>query len=1394
MNRLLLPLYCLLLTGPLVAQEAVVLNFVNIGTAVANKSITSIAEDGEGFRWFGTIDAGVFRYDGINCRQYDYRPGRATGLNSNVVFAILVDDDGDLWVGTNEGINRYDRARDRFERLPLIGTDGRDYPVPVRSLGASPGGELLIGTMYNGLFRLPAGDTAAVRVATPWNAENSLIINELRRNARGEVLAATNLGLLRYFAADKILLPHRTNAPAAPPEPAAVTSSPYVPPRADSTTERYVRHSLESIDFDADGGTWLGTTNQGVLHVDAHGELRQFPVTDKRVMSLVFTDAGRVLAGTENDGLLELDRRGRVRHRYLADRFNPRSIGSNSVWELYEDRRGRVWQGYYNKGVSVYDRLHDKFSSIVSQPNQPHSLRAASVTGLAETTDGQLWITTDGGGLDIADLPSGRFLHAGSGQTEHLSGLTSDNLLCVLIDRRGGRWVGSWGGGLFHLPPGQRRFRNFTNATTGGGLPSDHVMYLSEDDRGRVWCSTFGGGVAYYDPATGDFNPCNGEEFLTNNLTHTESRVVLATQDGSIWLGTNGGLYRLRDRREGGFDITAYREQMTTGREGHSSINHILSLYESGDSLLYVGTDGGGLFRYEFATDRITHQDIPGEVSDQTIRAILEDTAGNLWFSGKRGITALLPTDGAAAVTYSTDDGLLAENFNNNAALRARSGRLYFGSYEGINHFVPGQLVANDEPPRVHLTDLKLSNRSTGPGDPDSPLERDIDVTESITLGADQSVLTLEYVGISLTRPEKTTYAYRLVGFDRDWQYVGTRRDATYTSLPAGDYVFEVRAANNDGVWSEEPARLRIRVLPPWYLSWPAYLGYALLAGLLIWWLRRVDQQRYVQEQAVGLERDKRLQEEALNEKKLQFFTNISHEFRTPLTLIVNPLRELINQPDPGLSQATREKLGIVYRNSDKLSRLVDELMDFRKLRASKPEVRPEEFDLAARVAAITEHFRAEAHRRDITLDAVREEETLDCYLDPGMLEKILFNLISNAFKVTDDQGRIDVSVGAAGSGGGDRVFVSVTDTGVGLDPADLERIFDRFHRVDNLQQQYYGSTGIGLEVVKTLVEHQGGEVRVSSRRGEGSTFTVVFPRRYTGAGPQEQSQGVAPAAVLAQPETLPPPPAPAAPAAAPADGSAKRPTHTLLIVEDNTELRDYLREALRSYFTVIVARNGQQGLELARDKQPDIILTDVVMPVMDGLELCRQVKADIKTSHIPLLMLTARTLVQDRLNGIDSGADGYLAKPFDIQVLVSTLRQLISSRQLLFDKYYGGMTTKAAEATTTADAEFMNKLLGVINERLNDPSLSVEALSEEFFLSRSQLYRKTKTLTGVSVNQFVRRVRLERAHELLKQDNGPISEVAYRVGFTSPSYFAKCFKEQYGCLPNEVAGDSVSQ
>ncbi|UTN03583.1 ATP-binding protein [Flavobacterium bizetiae] len=1347
--------------------------FRSIQETTTKRAISSIIQDNNGFMWIGTNGAGLYRYDGVNYYgyKYDKKPG---SLNSNFIYATFIDSNNNLWIGTDEGLCLYNRDLDNFTKINIedVIRKGYDEPITIKTIIQDNNGNLILGAYGFGLFKLNIKTLKASLVQAKVLEKPNFLIKSSVKNKQGIIYLGTSYGLLEIDLNGKVKQVYK-----------------------DKFNREPLLDDIENLVIDKFGYLWLGTTENGLIKIKPETDNYQFEnffITKNKILSIV-TSLDYIVCGTENDGLLVVNYKGQVLQKYLHSKYNNFSLKSNSVWSLYEDKEKRLWLGYFNKGLGVFDKPNNKFNSLESLVNNDNSLQTSYVTSVIKDNKGNLLISNEGGGLDIYNLVNKSYIHVNKNNQNYYSGLDAVDIQTIFIDSKQNIWIGSWDRGIYFLKNGTTRFVNYNTANTTG-LKSNRIFTFSEDSNGRIWIGTFIKGLHYFDNKTNTFIHCDAKPFKDHALDNAFIRKVFVDSDDVLWVGTILGLYQVSLKDNSGFKVTKMRDAMFNDKTKYNSIQTILSIYESNDKTIWIGTDGEGLFNYNKKNKSfVNYNDFPG-FKEKSVRAIISDNNGSLWISGGSGLTKL-DFKNKKSTNFNKDDGLVDNDFNNNAVFKDGNGELYFGSYEGVNYFNPNEIKKAEKAPRLYFSDFKLFNRSVKPNEDASPLTKVISETKEISLNYTQSVFTIEYVGINYNYSKKNQYAYYLEGFEKDWNYVGNNRTATYTNLAPGNYVFKVKSANADGSWSDVQLELKIEILPPWWKTIWAYLAYSSILVFLLIYFNKMYQNRFKAGQAIILEKEKTIQLEKLNNKKLQFFTNISHEFRTPLTLIINPLEDILKSRN--LSPEVHNKLKIVHKSSDRLSRLINELMDFNKLEFNKIFLQAKKIEVVAFTQSIISYFNEEAAARNITINFESSVEELEDWLDPKMLEKILFNIISNAFKFTPDNGAITVSIDQSDAENGliingnkvPSFSITTTDTGSGIRKKDLNRIFDRFYQVNNVNKDYYGSTGIGLEVVKEFTELHKGKINVESEVGQGTKFTVTFP---LGKSFYKKSEIVDEVFKIEKNKNQ------AAIEAAPIQPTEdeienqydeetvveKVKPYTVLIVEDNPELRNYLKEELSKSYKVIVAENGKKGYELAVQKLPDLIITDVIMPVMDGLQLCKNIKADLKTSHIPLLMLSAKAMVKDRLEGIDSGADIYLSKPFELDILKSSLAQLITSRQIMFKKFYSGITKDGKEKTTSLDNDFIQKILHFINENISEPELTVELLSSKIFLSRSQLYRKIKTLTGVSVNEFIRNVRLEKAKQLIEKGNNNINEISYKVGFTSPSYFAKCYKIKYGHLP----------
>ena len=1340
------------------------LSFIEQTKVSSKQAITSIIQDEQGMVWIGTFGAGLYRFDGINYEAYKHDWNDSTSLNSNLVYQLFIDDKKRLWAGTDAGLNLYNKDLDRFENISLKANFELATHFSARRIIQDNQGYLYTNTYGPELFKINPNELTVEEIDLDIGVENSYLINAFAKNQKGEIFLGTSIGLMQ-------VKDDRVTREGMPEELNGVY--------------------IESMTIDATDNIWLGSFKQGVIKVHkVRGayQAQQFAISDKKVLSMLSME-DKVLVGTENDGLFVLESNGEVLKHYLHKRLDEKSIGSNSVWELYNDAYDRIWVGYYNAGVDIYDEAYSKFGALESIAFDESSLQDPMVTGIEKDSKGRLWISL-GSGVDIYDPKTGEIEHIRGGESGYYSGLEEDlSVEAIFVDSKENVWLGTWTRGIYVLKKGSRKFVNYNSENTPN-ITINAMLGFAEDAKGRIWMASFLNGLHYYDPQIDEFVHCNDGEFESSGLSTADVAVVMTDSRGNIWAGTSFGLFKVNYNAEGGLSVVHLTGASAKNSVDHPSINRVASIYESRDGSVWLGSRGAGLLSYDYGSSSFSVYSNDSTLSNSTINNIIEDEAGTLWLGTESGVFTLDRTS-KKSTRFTVSDGLLSDFFNIGASEKDENGVIYFGSYSGINSINPASVKAYDRAPSPYLTDLKLFNETVVPGVEGSPLKRVISETEEITLKHNQSVFTIEYMGTSHTRPEKNSYAYMLEGFDRDWVYVGNARTTTYTNLQPGDYTFKVKVANNDGVWSNEELQLKIEVLPPWYKTYAAYSVYFLLLLMCVFAISSFSRKRFREKQAMIFEKERIAQEENLHQAQLQFFTNISHEFRTPLTLIMNPIRDIIKNYNGELPAVVKKKNEVIYKNSERLSRLINELMDFRMLKSNKVLLKVKCVDIVEQVEVLIAYFYEEADSRNIKLRLETEVSQLKGWADQAMLEKILFNILSNAFKVTPENGEIMVSLRE-----GERRMInpisqkedsvktfelSVRDTGPGIDQKDYKHIFKRFYQVGQLNKKYYGSSGVGLEMVKGFVELHHGEISVESELNVGTTFSIYVPLDKVFFTEDQVLMGDEKHSMML-PERL------KLTDAGDDDHESTESSRqqTLLIVEDNPDLQQYLKDELNKKYSILVASNGKEGLELALQRSPDLILTDVVMPEIDGFELCKRIKANIKTSHIPLLMLTAKGLVDDRIKGIDLGADAYLTKPFDMRELESILVQLASTRQFLFTKYFSAISNSDSQVTSL-DKQFIQKVLDFIHQHMSDPNISVDILASELHLSRSQFYRKVKSLTGKTAVEFIRTVRLQRAKKMIESGNNKINEVCYEVGFSTPSYFSKCFKTEFGFLPTQL-------
>lgn len=1344
--------------------------------------VRCILRDHRGFMWFGTIE-GLVKFDGTTTTLYESDVNNIHSLTQNIITSMTEDTRGNLWIGTQKGLNLYDREHDRFIRIGINGDEMYRLSLSyISSLSTDSNGMIWVGTYGDGVSRLDYPNRSLKHFD---NEENGIQffpssqVTQVVLDIDNQVWIGTLNGIYRYAGDETGFVK-------------------FIPQKPGSVDVDNI--NVTSMYTDQEGVVWAGTRGDGlygiikmergshrVIHYassDQSGSL-----SNDNILSISQNQPGVLWVGTENGGLDLLDKEKGTFTVYRAMEGVPHSLKSNSIWSLFSDSEGRLWMGTPNDGIYVIDHKYSKFGSVRKNPFADLTLPNNFVRSFAEDEEGNIWIGTDGGGICVYNPALGKIVQVIQ-NTDIAQPLSNNAIQDLYFDTYGDLWAGTWAGGINKLDSKGKIIKQYSlqQSNSGGGK---NVINIYEDTSGNLWVATGGSGLYLYNREADKFSLFTG--FNTPSLGDAAFITdILEDSRGNLWIGSLSGLVMVKRHNNNFVDVENFYISDTTG--GLSS-DFVDVIFEDSKNRIWIGTVDRGLNFYDYRTGHFNDVSKSGKFPYSAILGILEDPEGFLWITTNRGLVRF-NYDSDSIQVFTREDGLNSGDFFIRSLLQAKNGVFYTGGENGFNYFNPLQIEYNEIPPPVYLTGLIINNQPAEIGAKDSPLKQHIGETRRITLKHSQSSFSIGFVALNYTRPAKNQYAYMLDGFDEDWIEVGNRRQAIYTRVPSGRYVFKVRGSNNDGVWSEGFTSIAVRVLPPWWKTWWALVLYGLMISMALALALKIWTDRINIIHDLRMEKTEREREHALNETNIKFFTNISHEFRTPLSLILAPLESAI----PVSSGTIRDKLNVAARNARRLLRLTNELMDFRKLEKGMMELQVREGDLSSFLAEISYYFSATANQKNIRYITDLPEKDQWAFFDPEKLETILINILANAFKYVHKGGEIRLTAAfiirdnQTESGNqaipdtmpGNRfIKISVCDNGPGIDPEDLPHVFEKFYRTGKLRRLNSSGTGIGLALTRGLTEVHRGEISVSSIPDQETCFVLLLPvDRHAYSEDQirpEQaitSQDPANGSLieneefvnLTEPDDT-------------SDGLRAR----ILIVEDNDDLRQFLEQTLSSQFDVISSADGATGLEQAYEEVPDLIISDIVMPGLSGTELCRKVKDDIRTCHIPLILLTAKSLIHEQIEGINTGADLYITKPFNLDLLLSKVSQLIKSRRKLYAHFSQDVYIMPSKISDNElDQLFLQKVIDYIVLNIADSSLSVEALAKSLNLSRSNVYRKIKALTGKTIIEFIRMIRLKQAIKLMETQKFSLSEIAYRTGFTSPSYFTKTFRDQYGKPPSE--------
>ncbi len=1365
---------------------------LTVEQGLIQSNITCVLQDKRGFMWLGSMD-GLTRYDGYQYKEYKHIPGNPNSLVHNDITALWQDRAGKLWIGTAGGLDYFDPVTESF-------THFTHQPGVPTSLGAPKvtciredrEGNLWVGTRGGGLHQVmrsgssAAGQPVGFRRFTDFSSHpgtrNPVWVSSIEQDKEGTLWIGTvGEGLFTFVAATGRATSHRCNAPGY-------------------TGEQDI--NIYALCVDAAGKLWVGTDKLGFYTVDPH--TRQWapygpagtPLKDD-ALQIVEDVPGKFWIGTWQGGLYYLDTHTGKWTRYATGDARG-SITSNKINTVYRDRTGTIWVGTWGGGLNIKHPAKPAFAHYFRESKQRDA--KSFVSDLCEDANGNLWLAVVGGGLAKYDLATEETTLLYRRNAQNPNGLVDEYINTLYPDRAGRVWIGTHKG-VNVLDPKTGRFTLLTHDPQNpNSLASNSVISILEDRDGRFWFANTANGLDRFDPRTNGFTHFRHDPKNPNSLADDRINILYQGRDGTLWIGTEGGLDAL-DLPTGTFRHFSHDPK----NPNSLSEDTVFSITEDAAGNIWVGTFNQGLNRLDRQKGTFKRYRVQDGLPNNTIFSVLEDAYRNIWVSTNRGISQFNPRTGRFR-NFDVRDGLQANEYYLNAAFQNNRGQLFMGGINGFNVFHPDEITENTAIPPVVLTDFKIFNKSVPVGNADGgelTLPTTITECREVTIPYSSSVFSFEFAALNYLHPDKNQYQYKLEGLETDWVHSGNRRFVSYTSLDPGTYTFRVRGSNNDGVWNDAGVNLNLTITPPWWKAWWAYVLDVLIAAGLLYLVFRYFLYQERLKNALDLER---LESEKLHEidnLKTRFFANISHEFRTPLTLILGPVEARLGALAPLPDEhPDKRDFKLMHRSARRLLTLINQLLDLSKLEAGSLKLEPTEGNLLGFLKALVYSFSSLAESRQIVLTFHSERTALPAMFDRDKVEKVVTNLLANALKFTPEGGTVAVTVSTLSTGATavtrtglapaaqqQFIVITIADTGIGI-PADrLGKIFDRFYQVDASNTREHSGTGIGLALTQELVHLQGGTIHVQSEEGKGTRFTVRLPlQEVQGAG----EALLAPDDLVSEPTPrragAPADAAPLTPPAPPVDMNAP----LLLIVEDNEEVRHYIHDVFAAEYRILEARNGEEGLKKALELVPNLVITDLMMPKMDGMELCRRLKTDERTSHIPVVLLTARASVESRLGGLETGADDYLTKPFHVHELQLKVRNLVAGRQQLRERFAREVKLEPrAIAITSADEKFLRVAIETVEKHMSDSDFSVESLEAEMSMSKMQLYRKLKALTDQSPSEFIRTIRLKRAAALLGAKSGTITEIAYEVGFNNLSYFAKCFKEMYGVTPSEYTDQS---
>lgn len=1353
LNKVFLIVLLLCLTVlPLAAQTG---KFYSTNNELSSSLINQIFQDKRGFIWIAT-EYGLNRFDGLRFSNYKHVSGNSTSIKNNYVRTLFEDSRQNLLVGCIDGLMKYDSETDTFREIPMIRAGKRVFPH-ITQMQKLHNGEIWVVTTGQGIFRLDEEKQQAESIDAIMRQVNYNFQSNLYEDSHYNIWIGTEgHGLICY-------LPDTQEV--------RVFRYPVI-------NDNYV----SAIGEDKYGNLFIGTQKHGLSRYERE-QNRFVPVPymggeELSIYCLTLVD-DRLLIGTDGQGLKTYNRMTGKIEDYSINSA-PLDFSEGKIHTIMEDRDKNLWVGLFQKGIVLMPKQENPFEYYGNKSIHYNPIGQGCVMSIYQDSNRHLWVGADNEGIFELDAEGRRLRHYQPGNNPRSM---ANTIMCMYEDTNGDFWLGSYTRGLAKL-----------NRRTGEceyPLPVDNekIFSITEDRHKNLYIATFGSGFYQYNLVTKELKHYESSKDETGDLTRNELandwvNYIFCDSEGMIWLGHYKGISCFNPVNE---SFINYRKVNTLVED---RVGYVVQEDHAGN--IWAGTTDG-LYCFNKKTDELTCFTVADGLPNNVICGICEDEEHNMWISTYMGICKYDAKTGRY-INYYAGDGLQGNEFTHGAFYKDEAGKVYFGGINGITYFQPSSIESVLKDTKVWITDFSIFNqpvRKNTRSGRHTVIYTSVPDANMFQLAHYDNTFSIVFSTLQYNNPEQISYQYKIEELSNQWLSTepGVNR-VTYNNLLPGKYTFHVRALSHGNL--SEIRTVKILITPPWYEMWWAYCIYAFLFGLLVlgivnYILSRMRHRREIM---------KREHAEQLNEAKLQFFINISHEIRTPMTLIINPLEKLLAEKKGGEVQKTYL---MIYRNAQRILRLINQLMDIRKLDKGQMFMKFRETDMVGFIDDVMLTFDYMARKKKIHFSFEHVMPQLKVWVDMNNFDKILMNIFSNAFKYTPEQGEITVIL----STGRDSTRcdplkeyfeITVTDNGIGLDREKIERIFERFYQIDNDVTKSNFGTGIGLHLSRSLVELHHGIILAENREdAPGSRFIIRIPlgSAHLRTDELEDVEAViTPHTVLVKPEKTDLEEA----FEEEEDEESKKAGKSknrmrILIVEDEEEILSYLKEELEGDYRIMTRKNGREAYDTILADTPDLVISDIMMPEMDGLSLCRKIKQNTNVNHVPVILLTAKSKPEDTMEGMATGADAYMVKPFNTELLKSTIANLIANRKLLKSKFSGAQQQEDKVqklSMKSADEILMSKIMKVINENLSNPDLNVEMLAANVGLSRVHVHRKLKELTNLSARDFIKNIRLQQAAALLKEKKLTVSEVAYATGYTNLSHFSSSFKEVHGMSPKE--------